>query len=85
MHHPTTKQPTGRAIILHFGGPVNLARLAAVHGIDPRPNVEQIKKWSQRDRIPGQYVLGLVALGGRIGKPLQLDTITPQTPHGESH
>lgn len=69
--------PNAREVIRHFGGPINLVRLAAHHGIAPTPNREQAKKWSQRNSIPGDYVLGLVALGEMIGKPL-LDT----THHG---
>lgn len=70
MNTDATRPLCPRDIVFHFGGPLNLVRLMERHGISPRPNHEQAKKWSQRDSIPGDYMLGLVALGNAIGKPL---------------
>lgn len=66
----TNSTITGREIVFHFGGPFNLVRLMERHRIVPRPRIEAAKKWAQRNSIPGEYMLGLVALGQAIGKPL---------------
>ena len=77
----STNVPSARELIRHFGGPTNLVRLATHHRIEPAPNLEQAKKWNQRDSLPHDYALALVGLGTIIGKPVALlDT----THHGES-
>lgn len=77
---PRAAIPPAKELIRHFGGPTNLVRLAEYHRIDPCPNIEQAKKWAQRDSIPHGSAIALVELGHRIGKPVVLRT--PQH-HGE--
>lgn len=72
---PTTRK-TARQIVFHFGGPTHLAALMERHGIVPRPDLEAVKKWAQRDSIPGRYMLALVELGVRLGKPLTQEDTT---------
>lgn len=71
-----------RRVLAHFGGPANLARVAAGSGMKGPPGVERVKKWGQRGNIPTVWLCKLETLGQKVGKPLNLmsNTTTKRIP-----
>ena len=57
-----------KSVVAHFGGGANLARLAA--GFEPPCTHEAIRKWVQRNRIPGWAIAVLTAIGEKHQRPL---------------
>lgn len=62
---------TASEVISRFGGPAKLSRLLAGE-IGPAG----VSNWGQRDKIPGDWHLGLLALAEREGVELSADDLS---------
>jgi hypothetical protein len=64
-----------RAVVLFFGGPAELSRRVKASG--KTLSVKGIEKWHERGRVPGEWIVALIALAKSEGRLFEVhDFIT---------
>ena len=72
-----------KQLIAHFGGRIELWRRLEAIGF--KLSVKTIEKWMERDNIPGNRIVQLMALAQHEGRPLDLNKfVSGKAPNASS-